>query len=73
MGGSDKQGRATLTHVDSTGRAKMVDVGDKPATKRSATAAARVLLGPTAFQVIPASRERWSLPLHACMLLGGSP
>ena len=51
---SDRQGRVKLTHVDSAGKAKMVNVGDKPATKRSATATARVLLGPTAFQVLMA-------------------
>jgi cyclic pyranopterin monophosphate synthase len=31
-----------LTHLDQTGRARMVDVGDKPATERRATAQARV-------------------------------
>jgi cyclic pyranopterin phosphate synthase len=31
-----------LTHVDSSGRARMVDVGDKPVTRRLAVAAARV-------------------------------
>ena len=31
-----------LTHVDSTGRARMVDVGDKPATERRAVARAVV-------------------------------
>jgi cyclic pyranopterin phosphate synthase len=35
-----------LTHLDDTGRARMVDVGDKPATERRAVARARVLVSP---------------------------
>jgi len=34
----------SLTHLDETGRAHMVDVGAKPETERSATAAGEVLL-----------------------------
>ncbi len=32
----------TLTHLDSEGRARMVDVGDKPATRRLARASGRL-------------------------------
>ena len=35
---------AELTHLDAEGRAAMVDVGDKPATARTATARARVVM-----------------------------
>nr|WP_311208329.1 MULTISPECIES: cyclic pyranopterin monophosphate synthase MoaC [unclassified Aeromicrobium] len=35
-------GRAQLTHVDETGAARMVDVGDKDVTRRTATAEGRV-------------------------------
>ncbi len=35
-----------LTHVDETGTARMVDVGDKEVTARTATAAGRVLVSP---------------------------
>lgn len=35
-----------LTHLDVDGTARMVDVGDKPATHRTARAACRVLLAP---------------------------
>jgi cyclic pyranopterin phosphate synthase len=35
-----------LTHLDSTGRARMVDVGGKPATERRAVAQAVVRVGP---------------------------
>ncbi len=35
-----------LTHLDETGRARMVDVGDKPVTRRRATARAVVAMAP---------------------------
>lgn len=35
-----------LTHLDDEGRARMVDVGGKPETRRTARAEARVRLGP---------------------------
>ena len=35
-----------LTHIDGKGNARMVDVGDKAVTKRTATAEARLLLPP---------------------------
>jgi cyclic pyranopterin phosphate synthase len=38
-----------LTHVDARGRASMVDVGGKRATRRHAVATGRVRLGPAAF------------------------
>ena len=38
--------KRTLSHVDDAGRAKMVDVSDKVATVRSATAEAWVQVGP---------------------------
>uniref|UniRef100_A0A8D0D1X8 Molybdenum cofactor biosynthesis protein 1 n=1 Tax=Sander lucioperca TaxID=283035 RepID=A0A8D0D1X8_SANLU len=41
-----------LTHTDAQGRAAMVDVGGKVPTRRTATARATVLLGPTAFQLL---------------------
>ena len=36
----------TLTHFDATGRAHMVDVGDKPATRRVAVAAGAIRMQP---------------------------
>lgn len=35
-----------LTHLDDAGRARMVDVGDKDVTRRSATAGCRVVMSP---------------------------
>jgi cyclic pyranopterin phosphate synthase len=45
-----------LTHVDARGRAAMIDVSAKPATARSATAAARVLLGAAAYALVAENR-----------------
>jgi cyclic pyranopterin phosphate synthase len=38
-----------ITHLDDAGRARMVDVSDKPATTREAEARGRVHMSPTAF------------------------
>ena len=40
-----------LTHLDETGRARMVDVGDKPATDRRAVARAVVRVSPDTARV----------------------
>lgn len=41
-----------LTHVDETGRARMVDISDKAVTRRSATARGRVNCNAEALQRI---------------------
>ncbi|MBI5934076.1 MAG: cyclic pyranopterin monophosphate synthase MoaC [Chloroflexi bacterium] len=41
-----------LTHVDSTGRARMVDVGDKPVTERIAVAKGEVHMTRATFELI---------------------
>lgn len=41
-----------FTHFNEQGRAKMVDVGEKPPTRRCAAAAARVLLNRETFDLI---------------------
>lgn len=41
-----------FTHFNDQGRSKMVDVGEKPATRRSATAAGRVLVNSETFRLI---------------------
>ena len=41
-----------FTHFNEQGRAKMVDVGEKDITSRSATAATRVLVSPETFEKI---------------------
>ncbi len=42
----------TLTHVDVTGRANMVDVGGKEITQRSATAIASIEIGQEAYKLV---------------------
>jgi cyclic pyranopterin phosphate synthase len=41
-----------LSHLDSKGRARMVDVGDKPVTARVASAEGRVLMTQEAFELV---------------------
>ncbi len=44
-----------LSHLDEAGRARMVDVGDKPVTERTAEAEGAVRMSSEAFQVVAAS------------------
>jgi cyclic pyranopterin monophosphate synthase len=41
-----------LTHLDAAGAARMVDVGDKPATARVATATGRIAMSPNALAAV---------------------
>lgn len=45
-----------FTHLDETGRLRMVDVGDKPETMRLAAAACRVIVGPKVYPLLQAGR-----------------
>jgi cyclic pyranopterin monophosphate synthase len=44
-----------LSHVDEAGRARMVDVGDKPVTERTAEAEGAVRMSPEAFEQVAAN------------------
>lgn len=46
------QNEKDFTHFNEQGRAKMVEVGEKPVTERTAVAAARVLVSPETFALI---------------------
>jgi cyclic pyranopterin phosphate synthase len=46
------KGGAALTHIDSTGEARMVDVSAKPATERVAVAEGRVIMSKATLQLI---------------------
>nr|WP_251447160.1 cyclic pyranopterin monophosphate synthase MoaC [Vermiculatibacterium agrestimuris] len=46
------ENKKDFTHFDAAGRAKMVDVGEKPPTVRTAVAAARVLVNGETFRLI---------------------
>ena len=52
MASEDHAGAARLTHVDDSGAARMVDVGDKPVTTRTASATGRVLVSPTVVELL---------------------
>ena len=45
-----------LTHFDQAGRARMVDVGEKPATRRVAVASGRVAMRPETAEVVREGR-----------------
>lgn len=47
-----------LTHLDASGQASMVDVGDKPSTRREATARARVVMRPETLRIILAGEAK---------------
>ena len=52
----DTIGQQRLTHLDAAGRAAMVDVSDKPDTRRDATARGRVVMRPETLDLILAGR-----------------
>lgn len=47
-----------LTHIDAAGNANMVDVGEKPATRRTAVAEGFITMSPDCFAVIAAGRAK---------------
>jgi cyclic pyranopterin phosphate synthase len=47
----------SLTHLDAEGRARMVDVGGKPVSERSATAAGQVRMTRAAFEQLAAGKN----------------
>lgn len=59
-----------LTHVDSDGKAKMVDVSDKPDTNRGATAKAIVEVGPKIADLIQANNMSKGDVLSIAQLAG---
>ncbi|KAJ6520100.1 hypothetical protein C8R45DRAFT_47911 [Mycena sanguinolenta] len=51
-----------LSHLDHTGRASMVDVGDKLSTKRTATASGRIYIPQVAYDLVTATYPAGSDP-----------
>ncbi|KAL6781838.1 CNX3 [Auxenochlorella protothecoides x Auxenochlorella symbiontica] len=60
----------SLTHVDDSGRARMVDVSQKPHTARTAVAGARVMLGRTVFDLIQQNAMKKGDVLSVAQLAG---
>ncbi|HUF85893.1 MAG TPA: cyclic pyranopterin monophosphate synthase MoaC [Thermohalobaculum sp.] len=59
-----------FTHFDDEGRARMVDVGDKPATRRSATAKGAVVMAPETLGMIVEGRASKGDVLAVARLAG---
>jgi len=60
----------TLTHIDEEGRARMVDVGDKPVTTRTAEASGFVKMAAATVAAIREGRTPKGDPLEAARLAG---
>lgn len=65
MGGDDG-----LTHFDSSGNARMVEVGDKPITKREAVAEGIIRMGPAALRAVKERTARKGDVLATAQLAG---
>jgi cyclic pyranopterin phosphate synthase len=61
---------ATLTHIDRQGRVRMVDVGDKPITRREAVARAAVMMQAATLHAIVAGTLKKGEALAAARLAG---
>jgi cyclic pyranopterin phosphate synthase len=59
-----------LSHVDARGRARMVDVGDKPVTRREAVARGEITMSATALRAIRRGEVVKGDPLQAARLAG---
>src|SRR5437879_8169755 len=62
--------KPALSHVDSSGKVRMVDVGAKPETDREAVARGRIIVSAAALQEIRAGRVKRGDPLQAARLAG---
>jgi cyclic pyranopterin phosphate synthase len=65
-----KQPNKSLSHIDSSGRVRMVDVGAKPETAREAVAHALVSISRSAMQLIQSGRVAKGDPLQAARVAG---
>jgi cyclic pyranopterin phosphate synthase len=61
---------AKLSHVDSRGKAKMVDIGAKAVTRREAAASSLVKLGPGTLRLVKANRIAKGDVLNTARLAG---
>ena len=63
-------GAVTLSHLDAKGKARMVDVGDKPVTSREALARGAITMSATALRLIRQGALAKGDPLQAARLAG---
>ena len=66
----DPATRAALTHLDRRGRIRMVDVGEKPVTRREALARGAVRMEPATLDAIVGGRLKKGEALAAARLAG---
>ena len=59
-----------LSHVDARGRVTMVDVGDKPATRREAVARGSISMSSGALTLVRSGRVKKGDPLQAARVAG---
>jgi cyclic pyranopterin monophosphate synthase len=59
-----------LSHVDASGKARMVDVGDKPATSREAVARGEITMSAAALRLIRRGEVAKGDPLQTARLAG---
>ena len=62
--------RPALSHVDASGRVRMVDVGSKPITMREAVARGRITIAQRALHTIRAGKVAKGDPLQAARVAG---
>jgi cyclic pyranopterin monophosphate synthase len=70
MAGKRTKGQTSLTHIDDSGEARMVDVSAKPATERLAIAEGRVIMSKATLQLILSGDARKGDVLGAARLAG---
>jgi cyclic pyranopterin phosphate synthase len=61
---------AKLSHLDAQGKARMVDVGDKPVTTREALARGEIVMSPAALQLVRRGGVAKGDPLQTARLAG---
>lgn len=59
-----------LSHVDARGRIQMVDVGQKPVSRREAVARGRIRIAPRALRLVRSGRTKKGDPLETARLAG---
>ena len=65
-----KRSAPKLSHLDATGKARMVDVGDKPETAREARAAGEITMSAEALRLIRSGKVAKGDPLQTARLAG---
>lgn len=70
MSAGEKAGGGRLTHLDETGRARMVDVSSKAVTARVARAAGLIRMQPATLATLRAGRNRKGDPLLVAEIAG---